>query len=126
METTITTATVVLAAISSGFASAILVKLLDILQEKLNQGRDEKLRLKQKEEEVHDAYIQEKKAVYIEALKKLSGIRAGFDVTYDFPYSNEHVNKMIDEINKNASDLSAKMRLYASDDVFNIYHRLSQ
>lgn len=56
-------------ALSSGFASAILVKILDILQEKMNQKREEKLRIEMKKDEAHDAYVLEKKEVYIETLK---------------------------------------------------------
>lgn len=33
---------------------------------------------------------------------------------------------MIKEINENAPELSAKMKLYASDEVFNLYYQLSQ
>lgn len=116
---------IVLAAFASGFLSAILVKLLDILQEWINQKADEKLRLKKKKEETLDTYIQEKKNVYIEALKKLAELRSGFDITYDFPYNNERINEKIDALNQNASELSAKIRLYASDDVFSVYWELA-
>lgn len=116
---------ILLTALASGFLSAILVKLLDILQEWKKQKVDEKLRLKKKKEDAYDSYIQEKKNIYIEALKKLSELRAGFDVTYDFPYTNQELNKKIDELNRNASEVSAKIRLYASDDVFSVYWQLA-
>lgn len=116
---------IVLVALTSGFLSAILVKLLDILQEWKKQKADEKLRLRKKKEETLDTYIQEKKNVYIEALKKLSELRAGFNITYDFPYTNDRINKKIDDLNQNASELSAKIRLYASDDVFSVYWQLA-
>ncbi len=55
---------IVLAALSSGFASAILVKLLDILQEWRKHTVEEKLRIQKKKEDADNAYIAEKKAVY--------------------------------------------------------------
>lgn len=116
---------IVLAAFASGFLSAILVKLLDIMQERRNQKIEEKMRKLKKEEEERDTYIEEKKSIYIEALKKLVALRTGFDMTYDFPYDNKQINKMIEDINNDAFDLSAKIRLYASDEVFDVYSQLA-
>ena len=116
---------IVLAAFASGFLSAILVKLLDILQERRNQKVEEKLRRIKKAEDEHNCYIEEKKYIYIEALKKLAALRSGFDITYDFPYNNEQINNMIKDINQNAQELSAKIRLFASDEVFDVYSQLA-
>ena len=74
---------IVLVALTSGFFSAIIVKVLDIIQDFVNRKKEEKSRLKKKEEKAKERYLSEKKEVYLEALKKLSLIRLGFDIAND-------------------------------------------
>ena len=121
-----TIATIALSAFSSGFLSTVLVKVIDNLHEDALRKFEEKKKIIEKKEQFKDDYIAEKKAVYIEALKKLAEIRVGFDYTRDGLKIPEHLRKRIDEINENASELSAKLRLYSSDDIYNVYWNLAQ
>ena len=117
---------IVLVALTSGFFSAIIVKVLDIIQDFVNRKKEEKSRLKKKEEKAKERYLSEKKEVYLEALKKLSLIRLGFDIANDSSNENDKIMKMINEINDNSMELSAKVRLFSSDDIYNLYSDLSK
>ena len=117
--------TIALAALSSGFLSTVIVKIIDIIREDKLRQYDEKKRRIEREEQFKDDYIAEKKAVYIEALKKLAEIRIGFEYTRA-DMIPEHLKHRIAEINENAPDFSAKLRLYSSDDIYNVYWNLAQ
>ena len=69
--------------------------------------------------------MKEKKETYLLGLERLSLIRTGFDITIDFPYKDEQVNDLIQQLNHTAIAFSAKMRLYASDDIYYVYQMLS-
>lgn len=114
------------AALASSFLSTVCAKLIDCAHEWNKARNDEKKRILQRKEQKEDFYNEEKREVYIEALKKLSIVRAGFDVTNDFPYNNKSVSELIEKANSDVDMLSAKIRLYASDDVYNLYSQLSR
>ncbi len=104
----------------------MIVKVIDIFREESLRKAEENKKIIEKKEQFKEDYIAEKKAMYIDALKKLAEIRVGFDYTRDGLMISEHLRKKIDEINENAPEFSAKLRLYSSDDIYNMYWNLAK
>ena len=117
---------IIVSILSSGVLSAVITKLMDYTHENTVRRVEEKKNAKEKQERYRDEYITEKKDVYIQALKMLAEIRIGLDHTVKGPNMPASVRQRIQEVNRNATDLSAKMRLYASDDVYDLYWHLSR
>lgn len=120
-----TITTILISAFSSGMISTVLVKAMDIRHDnKLRKKERENKEIEKKEKKKAD-YYDEKRQVYIQALKRLSEIRTGFDYTAydDIPKTLEN---SINNLNENAAEFSAMLRLYSSDEIYNLYWDLVQ
>lgn len=120
------TTTILTAALASGLCTAILSKLLDIISMHLKQKNDEKVRLAKEKEEFYNNYLHEKREAYIEALKKLAIVRAAFDITYENVCIDSQIREMIENMNRDAPLMSAKIRLYSTDEIYHLFWRLSK
>ena len=109
-----------IAIISAGLATfincifQIVNKIIDLKQTKATT-----------EEKRAGAYREKKEQVYIAALDRLLQIRRGFEFTSDAVPRNKRLQEMVNKQNQDFVKIAPKLRLYASDNIFNQYQRLA-
>lgn len=106
--------------ISAGLASFIsisfqfITKIIDIyIANKESKAQRESL------------YKDKKEEVYIAALNRLIQIKQGFDFSAEDLSHNRILKEVLDKHNQEFATLSPKLRLYAPDHIFKMYHDLS-
>ena len=112
--------------VAGGGFAAFLMKLMDFWHEKSIRKAEKEQREQEKLEAYEETYLSEKKAVYLDVLSQLAEIKFGFNEVIS-PLSSDTDNlKRVKQMNEGAAALSARMRLYSSDEVYNLYWQLAQ
>ncbi len=111
--------TIIVALIGAGVGTLVacafqlINRILDYKNEERIRKRDEK-----------KSYEEKKEEVYIAAIERLQQVRHGFDVTQEDLSFNKKLADEIQERELAFAPLAAKLRLYASDEIFFEYYRL--
>lgn len=79
---------------------------------------------KEKAEEKKDTYISKKEEVYIAALDRLLQVKRSFDYTQEDILLHDNLKKMANKQSQEFMTIAPKLRLYASDNIFNQYQNL--
>ncbi len=118
---------IIIAVISSSaigvFISTISQPLVDLIRckidiKKANDERDHKL---------HQELLCKKENTYIRALEYLMRIRRGFDVSdYHLNIAPQRFKEEISETNNLALELGPLIRLYSTDEIFEMFYQLSK
>ena len=105
--------------------SAALGSFVSGIFQLINKRLDNKAAKETNEQRKIQEYIAKKEEIYIAAIGRLLQIRRGFDYTREMTMFNK---VMQDEIGKNNAayfEISPRLRLYATDKIFNRYQQLA-
>ena len=110
----------VLVALVSAGTGALIVLIGNIITQIILIIRE-----KEKEEKHdRDSFLAKKEEAYINALDILLFIKRGFDITKEQLKLYPNLSKEMSEKSRDLNDLSPKIKLYASDSVFNSFNAL--
>lgn len=106
--------------------SAGLAALVNSVFQLINRYFDSRNADKDRNNKKTDEFLEKKENVYIAALDRLLQIRRGFDyIDEDIVHSND-LKKEISKNNNAYVEIAPKLRLYASDKIFNQFMNLSR
>ena len=108
-----------IALISAGIG-AIISGIFQLVNRVLDDRKEIR---KDKKEEKHN-YDAKKEEVYIAAIERLQQVRYGFDITRDDLWADNELDKEIHDKEHEFETVSARLRLYSSDEIFGEYYRL--
>ena len=116
--------------LSGGFVTAFVTVLIEKVFDLWRDYSTRKAEAERHDEEQAEAYeaeyLSEKKKAYLEVLQWLAEIRHGFDVTRSpMGRLDSAIQKRIEKLNDNMPLLSARLRLYSSDEIYNLYWQLA-
>lgn len=112
---------IIIAIISAGLATLVNC-IFQFVNKLIDNYREDK-----KQAEVNkNEYIEKKEKVYIAAIDRLLQIRRGFDYTREMLFRNEKLQKIVESQNMSYVEISAQLRLYSTDKIFNEYMHLFQ
>lgn len=113
--------TIIIALISAGLAS--LVNCIFQLINKIFDNRREEINYKRNEKK---EYLKKKEEVYASAIERLLELKVGFDYSRSDLLHNKNKIKQIDESNYRYLKTASLLRIYSTDEIFNMYSRLSK
>ena len=118
--------TIIIAGISGSGFSIIIEKLLEIWKEKIARKAELEKHDREQVEAYEAEYLAEKKKVYIEALQWLGDLRGGFDVIRSpLGRLDKETEEKIAKLNDSVSLMTARLRLYSSDEIYNLFWQLA-
>lgn len=110
-----------IAIISAGLAALVnsifqvINKIIDNREKRRSEQISAEIELREKKEQT-----------YIAAIGRLLQIRRGFDFTSEDVNRREKIKKMIEDDDAKFAEYAPKLRLYASDKIFNYYISLAE
>ena len=110
---------IIIAIISAGLATLVNC-LFQFINKLIDNHREDKKHAQENKNE----YIEKKEKVYIATIDRLLQIRRGFDFTREMLFKNEKLQKTVESQNLSYAEVSAQLRLYSTDKIFNEYMRL--
>jgi hypothetical protein len=112
--------TVQIVLIAAGFAA--LINGIFQLINKLLDNNKEKMEYERKVKEEHKG---KKEEVYVAAIGRLLQIRRGFDYIQEEVIRSTKIREQVEQENLSFAEISPKLRLYATDRIFNKYQILA-
>ena len=112
---------IIIAIISAGLAT-----LVNCIFQFVNKLIDNHREDKKQAQENKNEYIEKKEKVYIASIDRLLQIKRGFDFTREMLSQNKKLQKTVEIQNLSHAEISAQLRLYSTDKIFNEYMRLLQ
>lgn len=113
------TETIILAVISAGLASLVNC-IFQLINKRIDNKKEEDMYKRNENRE----YLRKKEEIYAEAIQRLLEIKKGFNYIYldliDDYKELEKINKSNDRFLK----IAPLIRLYATDEIFDIYYKL--
>lgn len=106
--------------------SAGLAAFVNCIFQLINRLLDSRDAEKERNNKKTDDFIEKKEAVYIAAIDRLLQIRRGFDYTREVIIHNKDLQEEIDKNNSTYVEIAPKLRLYATDKIFNRFMSLSR
>lgn len=108
-----------IALISAGFASLVNC-IFQLIERKLDVNKEEKAYAREQKEK----YLLKKEEAYVFAIKRLVQVGVGFNYTRQDLINNKKLQEEVDECNNIFKEHAAQLRLYATDEIYNIYYSL--
>lgn len=112
---------ILIAIISAGLATLVNC-IFQLFNKLIDNRREDRKQFKAEKKE----YIEKKETVYIATIDRLLQIRRGFDFTREMLFQDEKLQKIFESQNTSYEKISAQLRLYSTDKIFNEYMRLFQ
>lgn len=109
-------------AIISASLAAFINCIFQLVNKIIDQQHEERI-YKRSEEKT---YLEKKEKAYISAIRRLMEIKVGFDYTEMDVYESEDIQTTIEKNNEGYMDSSPLLRLYASDEIYNMYYNLER
>ncbi|KAI3346262.1 hypothetical protein FDB30_04305 [Clostridium botulinum] len=108
--------------------SGILIGTLGGFIQNIYNNKIEKNKFNmEKNFEKQEKIMKNKEETYLEALEVLLNIRKYCDYSdWDYDIAHDKYQHELDNINQKSMNVSVKIRLYATDEIFNIYSMLSK
>lgn len=112
-------------AIISATLGVSISGIFQLISQLANKYLDKKLAEETNEQKRRTEYIAKKEEIYIAAIDRLLQIRRGFDYTREMTMFNKAIQEEIEKNNSSYFEVSPRLRLYATDKIFNNYQQLA-
>lgn len=112
-------------AVQIALIAAGVAALINSIFQLINKGLDNRKEKLEYNRTIRDEHKVKKEEVYVAAIGRLLQIRRGFDYMQEDVMRSPKIREQIEQANSLFAEISPKLRLYATDKIFNEYQMLA-